>query len=106
MSWTFDLCDSETQEILSNKDSELSTNVLYNYADTINRVFPCKCDFVSCMDGMSGADSIPLLTIASSQLHGDATDDIWEDTEGNAKVAVDSLLNIAILRPDGVWSVF
>lgn len=53
--------------------------------------------------GMSGAESISVLEKAISQLSGDTDPDYWKATEGNAKHALGYLLELAKLRPDGIW---
>jgi hypothetical protein len=37
---------------------------------------------------MTGADSIPVLSLAAAQLQNDVDDDYWKPTEGNAKRAL------------------
>jgi hypothetical protein len=53
--------------------------------------------------GMSGAESIPMLEDAISQLADDATDNYLEATEGNVKRVLFQLLALARMRPDGIW---
>ena len=52
---------------------------------------------------MTGADSIPVLQQAADALSGDADDDYWAATEGNAKLALLQLIELAKMAPDGVW---
>ena len=52
---------------------------------------------------MTAEDSIPLLKTAIAQLGDDVSENYWDATEGNAKVALQNLLKMALMRPDGVW---
>lgn len=89
-------------------------NITYNYAPHYCRVFPevasthpagrdGKLRGVRSIYGMTGAESIPHLKLAIAQLGNDVSDDYWEPTEGNAKLALWGLLALAQLRPDGIW---
>ena len=82
--------------------TELWLNVTYNYADHFYRVF--GEDGIRSIYGMTGAESIPILEKAISQLSDDVSDNYWDATEGNAKKALCGLLAFAKLRPDGVWT--
>jgi len=53
---------------------------------------------------MTGAESIPVLQKAADQLQDDVDRDYWQATEGNAKRALLNLIEMAKLRPDGIWS--
>ena len=55
--------------------------------------------------GMSGAESIPLIGKAIMALGDDVSADYWGATEGNAKSPLYQLLDMAKMRPDGVWYV-
>jgi len=93
-------------------------NVTYNYAEHFRRVFGDENVELSGFDaifgggetgirrlyGMTGAQSIPVLTAAIAQLGDEVNDDYWKATEGNAKRALCQLLTLAQLRPDGVWA--
>lgn len=82
--------------------TELWLNVTYNYADHFYRVF--GEGGIRSIYGMTGAESIPILEKAISQLSDDVSDNYWDATEGNAKKALCGLLAFAKLRPDGVWT--
>jgi hypothetical protein len=82
-------------------NSYASLSVTYNYAKHYYRVF--GADGIRTIYDMTGADSIPVLEAAISQLGDDIDDDYWADTEGNAKVALMQLLALAKMRPDGIW---
>jgi len=81
------------------RDAWLS--VTYNYSKHFRKVM--GDDGIRTIYSMTGAESIPVIEDAISQLGDDATDDYWESTEGNAKKALKGLLVFAKLRPDGVW---
>lgn len=76
-------------------------NVTYNYARHYYRVMGDRG--IRTIYGMTGADSIPVLTMAIASLGDDADPDYWKPTEGNAKRALLQLLALAKMRPDGVW---
>jgi hypothetical protein len=89
-------------------DTRLSLSVTYNYANRYYPLIPETEDArgsLWALHGMSAVDSIPILERAISLLGDDVSDDYWEATEGNAKVALVQLLTMAKLRPDGVWEV-
>ena len=62
-------------------------------------------DGLRTIEGMSGADSIPVLEKAIGKLADNVDKDYWKPTEGNAKRALHGLLALAKLRPDGVWEL-
>jgi hypothetical protein len=82
--------------------TEAHLNVTYNYGKHYYRVM--GENGIRTIYGITGADSIPVLTRAIEQLGDDVDDDYWKDTEGNAKRALLQLLALAKMRPDGVWS--
>ena len=53
---------------------------------------------------MTGAESVPVLEGAISKLGDDTDEDYWKPTEGNVKQALEQLLALARMRPDGVWA--
>ena len=77
-------------------------NITYNYSPHFYRVLGESG--IRVIYGKTGAETIPLLVAAISQLKDDVNDDYWEPTEGNAKQALLQLLAMARMRPDGVWS--
>ena len=117
MSYTCVLIDPVTKEELTTDvphqirggtyqmggSERLWLNVTYNYSDHFIRVL--HKESLSGLEGMTGAESIPLLKKAISELKDDASDNYWESTEGNAKQALCGLLALAQMRPDGVWRV-
>lgn len=84
-----------------NGTTELWLNITYNYSDFYYRIFGEKG--IRTIYGKTGAESIPILQDAISQLGDDVSDDYWEATEGNAKRPLYQLIAMARLRPDGVW---
>jgi hypothetical protein len=75
-------------------------NITYNYSTFFYKVIP---EGIRSLYGMTGADSIPVLESAISQLGDDVSKDYWKATEGNAKRALMQCLALAKMRPDGVW---
>lgn len=82
-------------------NTEAWLNITYNYGKHYYRVF--GEGGIRTIYGMTGAESIPLLKNAISQLGDDVSDDYWEGTEGNAKKSLYGLLAFAQLRPDGIF---
>ena len=77
-------------------------NITYNYSDYFCKVM--GKNGIRSIYGLSGAESIPILESAISQLSNDVSEDYWESTEGNAKQSLYGLLAFAKLRPDGIWN--
>jgi len=116
MSYDIELIDPVTKETLQLDEphqmkggtyaiggtTEAHLNITYNYA----RFFIATLgdNGIRSIYGMSGADSIPLLECAISNLGDDVDDDYWNPTEGNAKAALFQLIALAKMRPDGVWA--
>ena len=102
--------------------AEARLNITYNYGRHYCRIFrtrPVREDVkgdqcnagidgevggIRSIYGLTGAESIPVLQAAISQLGDDTHPDYWEPTEGNAKRALVQLLALAKMRPDGVWN--
>ena len=76
-------------------------NVTYNYA----RHFYATIGEhgIRSIYGMTGADSIPILTKAAMKLEEDYNEDYWAPTEGNARKALMELVALAKMRPDCIW---
>lgn len=81
--------------------TELWLNITWNYADYYYQLFGEKG--IRMIYGLSGAESIPVLDAAISQLKDDIDEDYWVATEGNAKRPLCQLRAMAQLRPDGIW---
>ena len=116
MSYDIELCDAVTGEILELDAPHqmkggtyaiggcptAEINITWNYGKHFYRLFGDKG--IRTIYGMTGAESIPLLTEAIDQLGDDVHEDYWEPTEGNTKQALLMVKALAQLRPDGVWS--
>jgi len=116
MSYDIDLLDPVTREVIEldskhelrggtyciGGTTDASFNITYNYAKHFYKLL--GDNGIRTIYGMSGADSIPLLEEAISKLNDDVSDNYWEPTEGNTKRALLSLVALAKLRPDGIWS--
>lgn len=81
--------------------SEAWLNVTYNYAPHFYNTLGEKG--IRSIYGLTGAESIPLLTKAIDELGDDVDPDYWNPTEGNAKKALINLRAMAEKRPDGIW---
>lgn len=83
------------------KSTRCELNVTYNYAKHFVRVLPPNG--IRTIYGMTGAQSIPVLMTAIDLLGTDVHEDYWQPTEGNARKALEDVLALATMRPDGVW---
>ena len=83
--------------------TEAWLNVTYNYSTHFYRVMP-EDKGIRWLYGKTGAEAIPVLKKAISELKDDANPDYWKPTEGNAKQALMGLLAFAQLRPDGIFT--
>ena len=81
--------------------SEAWLNVTWNYGIHYRRVMGEKG--IREIYGLSGAESIPILSAAIANLGDEIDPDYWTATEGNAKRPLIQLRSMAQLRPDGVW---
>ena len=80
-------------------------NITYNYSKHYYPLFQeiGYGNGIRSIYGMTGAESIPILQMATAKLKDDVDYDYWKPTEGNAKKALTQLLALAKMRPDGVW---
>lgn len=81
--------------------TELHLNITYNYSPFFRRVLGEAG--IREIYGMTGAESRPILQHAADQLAGDADADYWKPTEGNAKIALLTLVTLASMAMHGVW---
>lgn len=116
MSWDISLHDPVSREIIEFEyphqigggtcmiggTTEAWLNITYNYGVHFRRVFGEEKG-IRAIYGMTGAESIPVLKKAMSELNDEVSSDYWEPTEGNAKRALAGLLAFAQMRPDGIW---
>lgn len=115
MSYDIDLLDPVSKKVIELNNThdirggtyrvggtnEAHLNITYNYGEHYYKTL--GENGIRTIYGMTGAESIPLLKNAISQLGDDVSDDYWEGTEGNAKKSLYVLLAFAQLRPDGIW---
>lgn len=81
--------------------NECSLNVTYNYAPHFHWIDEEKG--IRSIYGLTGAESIPILSNAIDQLGDDVSENYWACTQGNAKAALIQLRALAQMRPDGIW---
>jgi hypothetical protein len=81
--------------------TEAWLNVTYNYSSHFYRVLGEKG--IRSIYGLTGAASIPILEAAAAKLADDFDHDYWKPTEGNAKLAIFNLVELARAAPHGVW---
>ena len=83
-------------------ETEAHINITYNYGqifrDTID-----KDQGIRWLYGKKAKDTIDALITAMTRLKNDFSEDYWEATEGNAKLALVNLLELAWMYPEGVW---
>lgn len=124
MSYDISLVDKDTGKMLKSdvghnmkgatyqvgKTKNLWLSVTYNYADHYYKVFDGDKG-IRTIHGMTGAESMPVLEDAISKL-GDSdkpkrglAKSYWNSTEENAKTALQYLLRLAKMGPNGVWNV-
>ena len=84
---------------------KLWLNITYNYGSIFRKTTALGENGINKLNGITGAESIPILEMAIAELHDDVDPDYWKATEGNAKRALLQLLAMARMRPDGVWLV-
>lgn len=120
MGWNVELLDPVSKETLHCENphfirggnyviggtTALETYITYNYGRFYRKpdVFGEEHG-LELINGMSAAETIPMLKKAISNLGDDVSLDYWEPTEGNAKRALCSLLAFAQMRPDGIWNI-
>ena len=84
---------------------ELWLNITYNYTKFYKRDDVFGGHGLETIEGLTGAESIPLLERAIKALGDEVSDNYWDATEGNAKRPLYQLLAMAKMRPDGVWEI-
>ena len=82
---------------------ELWLNITYNYARVFYRPEVFGEHGIRTIYGMTGAESIPLLSKAIAALSDEVDPDYWNAAEGNVKKSLCQLLAMAQMRPDGIW---
>lgn len=83
--------------------NEAWLNVTYNYSKHFHKHVDSE-QGIRWLYGKTGKETIPRLAEAISALKPDESDDYWESTEGNARLALMGLKVFAEARPDGVWA--
>lgn len=115
MSYDINLIDPQTEQVLTIKEkhdiaggtyqvggtTNLSFNITWNYAKFLRKALGEQG--VRTIYGMTGVESIPILESGIAKLESDVTDDYWECTEGNTKLAMQRLLDLAHLGLNGIW---
>ena len=116
MSYDIDIVDPITKEVIElpsehqikggtyamGGTTEATLNITYNYYPFFKLVFGEKG--IRSLYGRSVRETIPDIFNAIASLHGEPDDDYWAATEGNARKALEDLLDLAKLAPDGEWS--
>jgi hypothetical protein len=76
-------------------------NITYNYGVHYRRIF--GPDGIRTLYGKLAKDTIPMLMAGIAALGDDVDPDYWTPTEGNAKKALQNLLTLAQMAPEGRW---
>lgn len=119
MSYSIYLCDAVTGNVLHSDTKHQIKGGTYAVGGTDELWIDVTTNYykIFCMPEVFGsvgihflnnkmaADTIKPLEKAIQNLKDDTDPDYWKPTEGNAKSALISLLALAKLRPDGIWSV-
>jgi len=72
---------------------EATLHITYNYSKLFRKVL--GENGILELNGKKSEDIIPLLKNAIEKLSDDISEDYWEATEGNAKIALKSMLSLA-----------
>lgn len=114
------LVDPETKEILEHDyphhikggvyalggTTFLELYITYNYGKFFRRSNVLGEQGLLSLNGKLAKDTLPTLKRAINALHDNPKPmDYWEPTEGNAKIALQKLYSLALLRPDGEWQI-
>ena len=81
----------------------LSVSITYNYSEVLKKAFGARGLHLLC--GVGGYISIPILASAIAGLGDDCDSDYWKETEGNVKLVLLKLLQMAAVAPGAVWEV-
>ena len=77
-------------------------NLTYNYSEILDRVLSGG---IRGLYRKTAKESMPILFKAMSKLKDDVDDDYWKATEGNVKVALQGLFELALMSPPNAeWS--
>lgn len=80
---------------------DLWLNVTWNYREHFVKAL--GEEGIRTIYGRTGAEVIPILKDGIEKLGDDVDDNYWASTEGNAKRALNQLLAMARMRPEGVF---
>ena len=83
--------------------SELAElNITYNYSEILERVLGEAG--IRALYGKTGSQSLEMLTAALKKLAEEPPDnDYWKATDGNVRMALIAVLDLATMCPDGIW---
>ena len=119
MSYDIDLINPDTEEVilLDNKHQvnggtykvggtdEAHFNITYNYSEFFYKTL--GEGGIRSLYGKTCVESIPILMEAAQKLGMDVSDNYWDSTEGNARVALLNLVKLAALvaekTPEAIW---
>lgn len=78
-------------------------NVTYNYSRFFYRVL--GEGGLRGLHGKPARETLPLIEQGIKRLKGDASEDYWEATEGNARKALEQMKAMSLALPECVWEI-
>lgn len=78
-------------------------SITFNYCRIFEKVLP-EGD-IKFFNGKSVDDTLNIIREAIPKLKDDYSDNYWEATEGNAKLALQGLALLAAQCPGGIWDI-
>lgn len=83
-------------------ETEAHINITYNYGPIFRDVID-KDQSIRWLYGKKAKDTIEVLTKAITSLKNEFSENYWDCTEGNVKLALMNLLELALMYPEGIW---
>lgn len=91
-----------TRKMYPETPTEAWFNITYNYSKHIYRVLNGG---IPGLDGRCVDETIEPIRKAIEKLGDDTDPDYWQPTEGNAKIALQGLVAMAVQCPGGIWRI-
>lgn len=117
MSYDIDLVDPITKEVITIDEphqlrggtyaiggtTKLSFNITYNYSMYFYEYID-KEKGIRWLYGKKASDTFDKLKKAIEILGIDISDNYWDATRGNAGKALQDLLTMGLMKPEGIWN--
>ena len=94
------LLEADIKSVIIHKEARFS--IPADYQDLYVQVFGSKG--IDTIYGLKGEESITILQKACKQLDNRKSSSYWYTEEGRARLALHTLISLAKLKPDCVWS--